>query len=312
MQQIRYGAPTLRTIAHISDLHFGALDAEVAEALVPYLRGIDPDLLIVSGDLTQRARAEQFDEAIGYIERLRGEKTKLLIVPGNHDVPLYAVWERFIRPLGRYARRVRAATEYVDEGLRVLGVSTPRAFVEVWDGFWKDGRVSAGQLAPLRGWGESAPGELRVLVTHHPFCPAPGTRRGGVILHGRRAGRLIAQAGVDVLLAGHLHAGYHQQLTFNAPDGSERRVLSVQAGTATSSRRRHGPDGSEYSNSFNVLKFSRQPLRGAETDVLTLEVHSASRSGSVRWQRERRSRFARYLQGFELLPEDVAEGESGR
>jgi 3',5'-cyclic AMP phosphodiesterase CpdA len=304
---VRVMVGRVRTIGHISDLHFGALDAEVAEALVPYYRGLAVDLTIVSGDLTQRARPGQFAEAIAYLDRL-APSDRRVVVPGNHDVPLYAAWERFLNPLGRYKRYVHEATVYGDEELRVLGVSTPRAFVEVWDGFWKDGRVTVKQLAGLGKWGERKEGELRVVVTHHPFWPAPGTARGGVVLHSQEVLRVLGEAGVDVLLAGHLHASYHAQIAVGWGEEMMRvghRMLSIQAGTATSSRRRHRPDGSEYPNAFNVLRFSRQAIGGVETDVLVLEVHSFGGSGVRGWGMERRVVFGRKQGIFE----EVSGGE---
>lgn len=228
----------MATVFHLSDLHFGALDAPVAAALTEYvcaLREREPGgVLVVSGDFTQRARPWQYREAMAWVEGL-GFGARRLFVAGNHDVPLWAFWERFVSPLGRYRRFVTAERSPVweDEGLMIVGVTTPRAWVPVRDGFWKDGRIGRRDLAEAvraarRG---KAAGKAVVVVTHHPFLPAPGTRRGGVVLGGVRAAEELADAGVDVLLAGHLHASYHGTVGVGHAEG--QLTPGVDTGTDT-------------------------------------------------------------------------------
>lgn len=293
----------MTTIAHLSDLHFGRLDVEVAEALVPYLNGLSAELVVVSGDLSQRAKASEFGEAMGFLGRLGGEK---LIVPGNHDVPLYAVWERFLNPLGRYKRYVSGDLSPRWEGTDavVVGVNTARAFVPVWDGYWKDGSLRTKSLATLLDLSESASGKLQILVVHHPLLPSPGTERGGTLLASDPAASLLAASRVEVVLAGHLHASYHGERllrfdprhlpaawltshSFVEPKPEERTVLSLQAGTATSYRRRHDPGGNEYPNSFNLLRVSRQ----GEGVELKVEVHAYQRGGARSGWSEKSAHF---------------------
>lgn len=269
-----YSDGTVRTVLHISDLHFGALDREVADALKEYLKNIPRDVVVMSGDFTQRARAGQFREAVAYVRDLQttgggGGDHGCVWVPGNHDVPLWAVWERLTVPLGRYKKFVNSDVGPVweDEELLVVGVATARAFVPVRDGFWKDGRIGVGQLGQVIQRAKANPHKAVIVVTHHPFIPAPGHRSGGVVLGGDKVLPLMTESGVDVLLAGHLHASYHGEIRVNLPGGKgERSVLSVQAGTATSHRRRHAPDGREYPNAFNLLKIDKERVE--------IEVHS--------------------------------------
>lgn len=261
----------MRTLLHLSDLHFGAIDPPVAAALAAYLQTLPRDLLVVSGDFTQRATARQYAESLNYLHHLGGPQ---LYVPGNHDIPLYAFWERFTRPLGRYKKQVSTdlTPVFEDEELLVMGINTARPFVPVRDGFWKDGQISISQLGHVSQFARTSRPQTRVLVTHHPFIPAPRPadqpHRGnaGVVLGGTKALPMLAEAGIDLLLAGHLHATYHALIPVTGRDGMRRSILSVQAATATSHRRRHRPDGSEYANAFNLFRL--WPGR------LELEVHS--------------------------------------
>ena len=170
----------MRTLAHLSDLHFGRVEPAVLEALRRRLRALAPDVVAVSGDLTQRARARQFREARAFLDSLPGPQ---VVVPGNHDVPLYNVVARFISPLGGYRRIVSDELEpgFVDEEIAVLGLNTARSFV------LKGGRVSAAQIERLRRQFSGLGGErTKILVAHH-------------------ACKGLQDCGADVLVSGHAH-----------------------------------------------------------------------------------------------------------
>ena len=98
----------MRTLVHLSDLHFGRTDPALIEPLLASIAAIAPDLVVVSGDLTQRARAAQFAEARAFLDRIAQPR---IVVPGNHDVPLYRVWERFLSPLGKYKKHIGSDLE---------------------------------------------------------------------------------------------------------------------------------------------------------------------------------------------------------
>jgi len=204
----------VKVLAHISDLHFGRLEPAALEPLRRELRRLAPDLLLVSGDLTQRARRRQFREARAFLDSLPGPR---IVVPGNHDVPLYNLFARFLRPLGGYRRAMGPELEpgYADDEIAVMGVNTAHGFT------FKKGRVSEAQLARLRARLEALT-QIRILVMHH-FCPE------------------LCTLGADVLVAGHAHASHVRASS----------ALVVHAGTATSSRTREEP------NSFNVLRVAR-------------------------------------------------------
>ena len=116
----------MRTIVHLSDLHFGRTDPELVEPLISAIRRLNPTLLAVSGDLTQRARSHQFREARAFLDALPQPK---IVVPGNHDIPLYNLYNRFFQPLDKYRRHITDDLQptYSDDEMIVVGVSTARS-----------------------------------------------------------------------------------------------------------------------------------------------------------------------------------------
>jgi 3',5'-cyclic AMP phosphodiesterase CpdA len=230
-------------LAHLSDLHFGAHDERLVQAVDRQMDELKPDLVVISGDFTQRARTEQFRDACEFLRRLRDRGHDVLGVPGNHDVPLYDVLRRFLSPLARYRRFIDdSLCPFVElPGVAVLGINTARSFT------FKDGRINKDQVAFIRETFSRTPSEaVRILVTHHPLF---ALEVGGEVERpiGRQALALdvVEQSGVDMVLAGHNHHASSQ----DASDLVTRAggVLVVQAGTATSTRVR------EQEQSFNTI-----------------------------------------------------------
>jgi 3',5'-cyclic AMP phosphodiesterase CpdA len=235
----------MRRLAHLSDLHFGRHDPAVVASLHEALTALAPDLIVISGDFTQRARHAQFAEARRFVEGLRAKALRVLAVPGNHDVPLYDIGRRFLSPLRRFRRYVEADPyPYVaDEEIAALGLNTARSATI------SDGRVSHEQMAELRRrFAGAPPGARRILVTHHPLVELPWGEAGKPLRAAGRAKpalRAAIDAGVHLLLAGHHHRPFSgSAAAFLAEGGS---MLVVQAGTTTSTRLR------AHANSFNVI-----------------------------------------------------------
>jgi 3',5'-cyclic AMP phosphodiesterase CpdA len=211
-------------LAHVSDPHLGAHLPAVARDLVADVAAAAPDLTVVTGDLTMRARSAQFRQARALLDRL---PHPCLVVPGNHDVPLMNPLARFVAPYHRYRRYVSANLTpiVVLPDALVCGVSSmPR-----WR--WKSGRVGRGQAGRLERLMARAPAAaVRIVVLHHPLSV-----RGPAGLVGR--GRLLhtlERAGVDLVLTGHTHIPAVHPIRL----AGHRRVLEVTAGTATSTRTR--------------------------------------------------------------------------
>jgi 3',5'-cyclic AMP phosphodiesterase CpdA len=234
----------VRTLAQLSDLHFGRADRALLEPLRRRLEALAPDVVVVCGDLTQRARPEQFREARAFLDSLPKPQ---VVVPGNHDLPLYNVLERFLTPLRHYRLIVSQDPEpgFVDDEIAVLGINTARAFA------FKGGRVSAQQLRRVRDVLGRLDGRTRILVSHHPFMPL----------------EKLAECGVDVLVSGHRHAAHIDY----------RGALMVEASTATSWRTRAEPNG------FNLLRI--EPRR-VEIEHYWLQAGNFVRAARAAFSRQ--------------------------
>ncbi|MFT3966128.1 MAG: metallophosphoesterase [Sphingobium sp.] len=233
-------------IAHLSDIHFGAHDPRIVSATQAWLEQHRPDLVVISGDFTQRARIDQFRQASAWLNRLRSMGLRVLPVPGNHDIPLYDVMRRFTAPLDRYKRYISndLCPWFEDDEVAILGINTARSLTI------KDGRINRDQMRMIRDrFGAVAREKTRVLVTHHPLFAMP-IGEGGELSEavGRHddAVQAVKAAGIHVALAGHFHRTYAEaayRMVENAGG-----ALIVQAGTATSTRLRNAEP-----QSFNWL-----------------------------------------------------------
>lgn len=238
-------------LLQISDTHFGTERPPVVEALVALARAQSPDVLVLSGDITQRAYRRQFRAASRFVRRLGIGST--LVLPGNHDIPLFDPVARLLRPYANHQRYFGPSLEPVldRDGLLVIGVNTTRPWRH------KDGAVSEAQIARVAARLHRArPEQLRIVVTHQP-AHVFRDRDAHNLLHGHdTAVRAWAEAGADLVMGGHIHLPYVRPLRERHPDLA-RDLWCVQAGTAISSRVRR-----EASNSVNLVHYdpSTRPL----------------------------------------------------
>ncbi|MGB7922247.1 MAG: metallophosphoesterase family protein [Pyrinomonadaceae bacterium] len=278
----------MRTLAHLSDLHFGRIDYAIIEPLIATVKEISPDVVVVSGDLTQRARSHEFKEARKFLDALPFPK---VVVPGNHDVPLYNVFARFLQPLDKYRRYITDDLEpfYTDAELAVLGINTARSLTI------KDGRVNEQQVAKIRErlcpFGEEV---TKIIVTHHPFELPEGHDEDELVGRAKMAMEALAGCGADVLLAGHLHIS-HTGHTAKRYKIAGHNALVISAGTATSTR------GRGETNSFNVIR-AAHPLINVER---------------LAWQPERKAfapssveHFKHTPDGWMRVPDEAAAGST--
>jgi 3',5'-cyclic AMP phosphodiesterase CpdA len=261
-------------IAQLSDMHFGAHDPRIVAASEAWLAEQRPDLVILSGDFTQRARREQFREAAAWLERLRAAGHRILAVPGNHDVPLYDLTRRFGAPLRRYKRYISRdlCPWFEDDHVAVLGINTARSLT------FKSGRINREQMALIEErFGAVAESKTRILVTHHPLYAMP-VGEGGELSEavGRHddAARAVCRAGVHIALAGHFHRTYAAA----ARKMVERAggALVIQAGTATSVRLRNNE-----LQSFNWIHAHRN--NDIELQVIAWDGEAFRRGSHVRF-----------------------------
>ena len=224
------------TIAHVSDLHFGREDPGVVSALGKHLNEDPPDLVVASGDFTQRARESQFRAAAKFFFSLPEPR---LAVPGNHDQPLFNLFARTIDPLRRYRKHIHQSLRPVfDDGqLCVVGINTTRRLAPRFKGYWKDGVAREADLEFACHIFANTPSPIRVLVMHHPIRASEDQNRHDVIPNSRHALERLAAAGADAILYGHLHTP-HALFEIESGFQMPRSMLCIMAGTATSSRLR--------------------------------------------------------------------------
>jgi len=280
----------LRQILHISDIHFGPLHAsEVAAGVEVLVAERRPDLLAISGDLTQRAKPRQFRDAREWIDRMGVES---LVVPGNHDVPLYRVWERFGSPFAAYQRYFSPELEpvYEDDELLVVGINTAHGWT------FKDGRIRRRRLREVASRLAAAPAErTRIVVAHHELVPAPRFDHQRVLRNAYEAVEVFSHHGVDMVLSGHLHQSYVMPSEAYYPSG-RRPFLIVHAGTTTSHRGR-GSERRRYT--CNWIR-----LTGEEVTISCLgwepEAGSPNAGRFVTWSRHHYPRRRGEPYGLEL------------
>lgn len=274
----------MRKLVHLSDLHFGHVDYSLIEPIIETIRELAPDVVVVSGDLTQRARSEQFKEAREFLDQLPSPQ---IIVPGNHDVPLYNVVARFLQPLDKYKRYITDDLEpfYSDDEVAILGINTARSLTI------KDGRINEEQIESIRQrlcpFGDEV---TKIIVTHHPFDLPEGHDEDELVNRAEKAMEALATCGADVMLAGHLHVSHtgHSSARYKI---AGHNALVVSAGTATSTR------GRGEKNSFNVLRI-KHPFINVERRSWQPEQQAFTPSST--------EHFRHTPDGWQRVPDEMA------
>jgi 3',5'-cyclic AMP phosphodiesterase CpdA len=255
---------TATRIVHLSDLHFGRVDADVTAALIDDIRGLRPDLVVVSGDLTMAARRAEFRAARAFLDALGAP---WLAVPGNHDISPFHLLQRFVDPFRRWRRFIAAEIEpsWCNGHATVIGLNSARS--AGWSLDWSAGRLNRAQLDKLTGRLGRSTAPVRIVVTHHPLVAPEDTRRSGLLGRAELALRFFRAHRIDLVMAGHLHRSFRHELQHSAqlpgvtatggqaqPAASRAGMIVLLAGSATSTRLREG------ANSYHVVTVQRGEL----------------------------------------------------
>ena len=231
------------SLLQISDPHFGTEIPRVVRALTALTAKLAPSLVVMSGDITQRATDEQFKLASDFLQQLPAPAS--LVVPGNHDVPLLNLALRAFSPFSRYRRAFGAELEPVHEEaqLLVIGVNT------VMPRWHQQGAVSATQVERVgHRLRQATAQQIRIVVCHHPVHVVRPEDDKNLLRGADEAVRHWVAAGADLILGGHIHLPYFRPLRQRFPD-LPRAAWVAQAGTAVSERIRSG-----ISNSVNFVQ----------------------------------------------------------
>jgi len=243
------------TILHGSDLHFGEPYQErVGEAFAEAARGLHPSLVIISGDLTQRAKVTEFRDARAFLDAL--PDVPLVVTPGNHDVPLYRIFERIFDPFRNYREFI---SEDLDTVTRVPGAVIVALNSAAPHTAITNGRIGSRQMAlAARAFAEAGEHEAKIVVAHHHFAPAPDYQGDTQIPRARKILDAFNEMGVELVFGGHLHRAYIGN-SLDVYPGRDRQhgVVIVQSGTTTS---RRGRAREQAKNSFNVVRLAREHL----------------------------------------------------
>ena len=225
-------------LAHISDLHFGREKPEVVKGLLDSLRAEHPQAVVISGDLTQRAKKSEYHAALDFIHRL---PVPWLVIPGNHDISAYNLIQRFIYPWQKWLSLMNQPLEpelQLADAL-VLGINTIRRISNLLD--WSRGRISRDQIEAIgQRFSRLSDQTVKVLAIHHPFWLPQERRRRGLVAHQAEALDQFQTVKIDLILSGHIHLPYNH---------IEQGIIISHAGSATSDR-----IGPHESNSYNLIR----------------------------------------------------------
>jgi len=267
-------------IAHLSDLHFGRDQTEVAEKIVKQLNRMNLDQIIISGDLTQIASHEEFIAARQFIDQL---EAPVHVVPGNHDLSPNNLPERFLYPWQKWKRHIQPELQPITDTskTKIVGLNTARRMGWYLD--WSRGRINDQQIRHvIEQLSDTDHSKLRIVVAHHPFWLPPSSMHRKLIGGRDEAIEQFDTLDVDLVLGGHIHIAFAETL---------QGIVVSHAGTTTSDRLLKG-----HPNSFNLIEGNRQQLSITEWNW----HNDAFRSGHCRsfsrigdnWENDERANLA--------------------
>jgi 3',5'-cyclic AMP phosphodiesterase CpdA len=243
-------------VLHISDLHLGPYYLpEIGEATLRAAESLQPDVVVASGDFTQRAKPGEFLAAREFLDRL--PRVPLIVCPGNHDVPLYRVWERLLSPHALYREHISPELNSVHRlpNATIVSLDSTAPYRAI-----TNGRIRRSTLRFARDAFRVTPDDhLRIIVAHHHFAPAPDYEKSSAMPKARRAIDAFETLKVELILGGHLHRAYiGNSLDLYAGKDRTHGIVIVQCGTTTS---RRGRAREREKNSFNWIRITEETIR---------------------------------------------------
>lgn len=236
----------MSVILHASDLHFGKAAPETIESFFHEIERQKPDLVIISGDFTQVGSKEEFALARDFIRRITAP---VFSVPGNHDIPRFNSWQRFMDPMQRYRDYISPIVDTVheDDMCYVVGINTARPILPHWN--WANGMISQEQIEFTHRQFRQAPHtKARIFVCHHPLVNVKTAPIDTVVWGSTDMMGVLEDQQVDVVLTGHIH---HASIL---PYRDSRGPVMIGSATATSTRLRR------QSNGYNILRVSTEKI----------------------------------------------------
>lgn len=249
-------------IAHVSDIHFGAENTDAIDAATEAIEAAAPDVLVVSGDLTQRGKRTEFDRAATWLDHF---SCGVLSVPGNHDVPLLNLANRAYKPFSRYDKFLgQYSSAYETETTKIVGLNTARGWQIRKN--WAEGSVNLSDLSAILSRAQTS----QILTCHHPFLPIPGAPLKTRTRRGQAASQLIAGSAIELLLTGHVHKP--NAVVHHHDSGA---YLNITSGTLSRRLRDQPP-------SFNFIRLSTEAI---EMRIMTLEHGVMAELETLTWSR---------------------------
>ncbi len=236
----------MKKIIHISDLHFGMQDNKIAKILLTDINNYKPDLVVISGDLTQRAKSGQYEIASDFLAEI---KCPYIAVPGNHDISLWNIFRRFFNPLKRFKKYIteQEFPTYTDENMIVVGVNSARSLTLI------SGRISNKQIEYLKNlFCKISEPIFKAIVIHHNLIPSDSIRSHKLM---GRSSKFISQlkdCGINMIFSGHIHQYYSVDVNKHYKDADS--IILAQAVTAISSRT------SREKNSYNHIELNKDSI----------------------------------------------------
>lgn len=251
-------------LLQISDLHFGTEVEQVLTSLRQSIQDLKPSLVVVTGDITQRATQVQFQKAKSFLDSL--SQFPILCCPGNHDIPLFNVFSRFLKPYQNYRKILKTQTEgfFSHPEVEVLVLNSTSRFRHI------DGALESRYLKDQLKSFTNQP-TWKVVALHHPLDCKQKIDEKNILLNSNEVMEEFAASGVHLVISGHIHDPFFTTSAYRYPSLRKRIHLSV-CGTSASHRiRRNAPQ------SFMVYDF---PKLSQNTDVLNQRFDYNTSTGS--------------------------------